>query len=208
MTEDQAYWQKFYAQQAASKSLQLPSQFAAFVSNEISCDSFVIDIGCGNGRDALFFGRHGFEVLGIDRSENAVAFCQERSPEKCEFAAIDLAKLDLSKEVEARLQKTSTNLVVYSRFFLHAIDRDLQRIFLKQVATLADRAPQVFLEFRTNQDAGRVKVTAEHYRRYVELSQFEQDAAEFGLSVVYKAEGTGFAKYKDDDAHVARYVLA
>ncbi len=207
MTQDQAYWQNFYAQQAASKALQLPSQFAAFVSNEISRNSFVVDLGCGNGRDALFFGRHGFDVLGIDRSENAVAFCQDKAPEGCEFAAIDLAELNLSKEVADRSPDGSDGLVIYSRFFLHAIDRDLQRVFLEQVASLAEHKPKVFLEFRTDQDAERVKVTEEHYRRYVDLAQFERDLADFGLSVTYKTEGTGFAKYKDDDAHVARYVL-
>lgn len=38
----------------------------------------ILDIGCGNGRDAIYLGTQGFTVDGIDSSQKAIAFFQER----------------------------------------------------------------------------------------------------------------------------------
>ena len=201
------YWQEFYSNNSPKKPPLLPSQFAAFVSNDISRNAFVVDVGCGNGRDALYFGRHGFSVVGIDRSENAIAVCSANAPKSCSFQCHDLQTLELEKYIPPSFDPERDSLVIYSRFFLHAINRDLQSVFIQKIASIGHLKPTVYLEFRSDRDADRLKVTPEHYRRYVDLPEFESDAAKFGLEFSYKVVGTGFAKYLDDDAYVARYIL-
>jgi len=68
------YWNNFYSN---SGSVLCPSQFAAYVLNEFSPTKKIIDIGCGNGRDSLFFASHGLNVLGIDGSLSAISSCQK-----------------------------------------------------------------------------------------------------------------------------------
>ena len=64
------YWNRFYA---TNKHMQA-SSFARFVNRKIirKRTGNLIDIGCGNGRDCLFFSRNGHNVLGIDMSAEAI----------------------------------------------------------------------------------------------------------------------------------------
>ena len=54
------YWNHFYASRDALK-LSAPSQFAAFAAQEAGDAHLIIEVGCGTGRDSLFFARHGFD---------------------------------------------------------------------------------------------------------------------------------------------------
>jgi hypothetical protein len=99
--------------------------------------------------------------------------------------------------------------VIYSRFFLHAIDAHEEQAFFDFAFASMGSDDVLAVEFRTSQDAGRAKVTGAHYRRYVDASDLVQSVADrHAAQVLYFTEGTGFAKYKSDDAHVCRLVLA
>src|SRR4051812_22931712 len=39
----------------------------------------IIDVGCGSGRNILYFLRQGFDVYAIDRNEEAIAFTRQLS---------------------------------------------------------------------------------------------------------------------------------
>jgi hypothetical protein len=52
-----------------------------------------------------------------------------------------------------------------------------------------------------------VKVTGTHFRRFVLPASFEARALGGGFEVVYNVEGFGFAKYRQDDAYVARTIF-
>jgi hypothetical protein len=47
-------------------------------------------------------------------------------------------------------------------------------------------------------------VTQAHFRRFVTPAAFQASALGRGFDVEYAVEGFGFAKYKQDDAYVAR----
>lgn len=74
MFETHSYWDKYYAGKKVTNFL-LPSQFAVFVLGELSQPSVIYDIGCGRGRDALFFTQAGHTVFGVDSSSIAVRKC-------------------------------------------------------------------------------------------------------------------------------------
>jgi hypothetical protein len=73
---------------------------------------------------------------------------------------------------------------------------------------LVGDAGVICLEFRTNRDEHQEKVTASHYRRFVRPVEFIRTLQKLDLQVDYFCEGFGMAKYKADDAHVARFVVS
>ncbi len=207
MVETSEYWNAYYGKK---ETPSIPSQFACFVLGEFRGYDRFIDIGCGDGRDSLFFAQYGKTVLGADGSTAAVEFCQSAAEaqglQNAQFTPLNLNDAEQCADFERKYAKNGT--IVYARFFLHAIDDAAQSAFLRLASKLADADGRVCLEFRTPKDENLTKVTSEHYRRYVDPIALAQEAAGFGLTCTYFAEGFGFAKYKTDDAHVARMIFA
>src|SRR5262249_6616245 len=50
-----------------------PSGFAREIADRLSAGSRVLDLGCGEGRDSVYFAERGFEVTGLDVSPEALA---------------------------------------------------------------------------------------------------------------------------------------
>ncbi len=205
MDQDKKYWNSFY--NAVDRRLLIPSQFATFVANEcVDVADTIIDLGCGNGRDALFFSALGFKVIGVDASDKAIEFCRERSQNRSTFLCHDI----LDKDLLPALMKSCgdvNKLLIYSRFFLHAISETDELIFWSLVEKLCNRESLLAVEFRTNRDENLNKATGQHYRRFIKPFDLLQRANKAGFVCEYFAEGFGFAKYKTDDAHVVRIIF-
>jgi cyclopropane fatty-acyl-phospholipid synthase-like methyltransferase len=200
------YWEQYYESHTPSGRRQLPSQFATFVAGELGTRHRVVEFGCGSGRDSLFFASYGHDVVGIDASEHAVAACRALAAESsvpAEFVCPDLADSQLLD----RLAPTDDPVVVYARFFIHAITDDEEQRFLDLASQLVPSGGLMAVEYRTVRDASGQKVTAEHFRRFVSPSTFDARALSKGFDVSYSVEGFGFAKYRQDDAYVARTVF-
>ena len=205
--ETREYWNAYYAD-SAPKSMP-PSQFAAFALGECCDHDFVLDIGCGNGRDAFFFGTFGKQVLGIDGSTAAIEKCREHAAAtgagNVTFASADVSSPELAANAASALQASQTPLI-YSRFFIHAINEADEMKFLTFVRDHLGQGT-LALEFRTVRDEELNKVTGGHYRRFVDPIAFTGRARDLGLETDYFVEGFGMAKYKQDDAYVARTLL-
>ncbi|WP_052254276.1 MULTISPECIES: class I SAM-dependent methyltransferase [unclassified Leisingera] len=202
------YWDAYYGKKERPA---VPSQFAAFVLNEFSDRQRFVDLGCGDGRDSFFFAMHGKSVRGIDGSASAVSLCQavaeRRGVDNIGFSQLDMQDAAACSSFLEQNAADWGDAIVYARFFLHAIDEDAEANLLRLAAGLVGDRGRLCLEFRTPRDQFQTKVTSEHYRRYVEPLQVIASAGRHGLTCTYLAEGFGFAKYKADDAFVARMVL-
>lgn len=209
---DRQYWDRVYSAAGGSPNLPLPSQFATFVAQEAqSCDE-IIEIGCGTGRDALFFAQHGFRVSGFDGSDAAIQGCQELAERfhvlAARFFVADAASATFHETLIQRLVDPSRgSICIYARFFLHAIDKDTESGLFNATFPYLRPNDLVALEFRTPRDRSLEKATPSHYRRYVEPSDVMAKATAHSLVIRYAVEGFGFAKYKHDDAYVSRIVL-
>lgn len=208
---DSTYWDSFYTSWRPVR--QPPSQFAAFVAGETVSQAMFIDVGCGTGRDSFFFASLGHAVLGIDASEQAVASCLEH-PAKgnllVDFVRAKLGEQDLFHTASANHSFASArSVVLYSRFFLHAITESEEEHFLRLFSSIKE-TKQVLLasEFRTHRDEGQPKATPTHYRRYIDPQRLIRKLTMAGNEILYFVEGFGLAKYKQDDAHVARLLVA
>jgi len=209
--ESSSYWDEYYRSQRVG-TIICPSQFAAFVAQEKAAASNVLEIGCGNGRDSFFFAQQGFRVVGIDRSEDAIRKCNETkatlAPLPITFVRASVSESTFRDILASHLPNDrSYPCLFYARFFIHAISEDDEDAFLSTVSDLMQSKDSLALEFRTIRDASLTKITPTHFRRFIQPHLLTQKAAALGMVVEYAVEGFGYAKYRDDDAYVARVIF-
>jgi len=196
------YWDEYYAARATTRR-PLPSQFATFVAGELDRPHHVIELGCGNGRDSIFFSSFGHEVIGVDGSEAAVAASSHLAEALGEKASFIHSAID-DPALAERLGAGEGPKALYARFFIHAITDEEEQVLLDLAAAVTGPGDLLAVEYRTIRDQVGAKETEAHYRRFVLPATFQARALERGFEVTYAIEGFGFAKYRHDDAYVAR----
>jgi len=188
----------------------LPSQFATFALGEILSTvgdateiDGVIEFGCGNGRDSYFFANHGFQLLALDASEQAIELCRVHN--RHDHARYMICEASASRQEVESFLYGKQRVAAYARFFLHAIDENEQQEFLELLGGLLPSDSLLFLEYRTVGDSCQRKVFGDdHYRRYLDHQEVLSAIEASGFSIAYEIEGQGLAKYKSEDAKVGR----
>ena len=207
------YWSRFYA----SLHTTIPSPFAASVAMELNAPSDVVDMGCGNGRDSMFFASLGHRVLGLDVATTAIANDRRASRERG-FKGVGFEELDVGlegnlEEALARFRSGDRNesvapLAIYARFFLHAITKQEQNTIISALANYLGRGDRCFFEFRTDKDSSLHKRFGSHYRRFINVDTLVTNVEKYGaFDCTYRVEGRGMAKYKEEDPIVGRVYL-
>lgn len=210
------HWNTYYKQRSKGEPWSvLPSQFAAFVANETS-PGRLLEVGCGNGRDSLFFSSVNFDVTATDYSTAAIELCKTRSEESGYKLTLDqLNVYDLSHVMRFISESKGAFDVVYARFFLHAITELGERNFWRFCLGVLKVGGKCFVEFRTDQDKRAeigVKISENersdgHYRRFMSLDQVRSRAESFGLKTRFATSGTGMAAFRGEDPHIGRLVM-
>jgi tellurite methyltransferase len=202
---DKEYWTDFY-----SKNLNLPqtpSPFAQYlVDHEIAKpNQKLVELGCGNGRDSIFFAKNDILVTAIDQCENTTS------------------KLNQLHNIHS-FSHDFTNLsafefhidVIYSRFTLHSItEEDEERTLLWAFNNLSQKG--VFcIEARTLKDpifgkgidkGNHIWFYNQHHRRFIDAQLFKAKLVSLGFEIQYFEEKDGFARYKDDNPVVLRAIV-
>jgi adenylylsulfate kinase-like enzyme/SAM-dependent methyltransferase len=201
------YWNRYYAARLAP---QEPTPFARFCKERFIEDGrYLFEIGCGNGRDALYFARTN-PVYAIDASSEAIAQNERRA---AEFGLTDMTfAVGFYGEFIPRLARPPE--YVYARFVLHAIDEVYQRSILAGAyATLAPGG-LLLTEFRTVKDPlarqgmsiGVNERVTDHYRRFIDINALCEQLSRLGFEIVYSVESQGLAVHKEEDPVVGRVV--
>lgn len=118
--DDKNYWKNYY-QKHLSDNKEKESLFASFcLENFFQEGSKLIELGCGNGRDSVYFAKHGINTLGIDQCENIIDFLNQKyKSENLNFQSGDFTAL---KDVKEKFD------IVYSRFTLHSINAKQEKL--------------------------------------------------------------------------------
>ena len=199
------YWNKHYRK----FNLNRPSNFAKYCLKYIRKKDRNIDIGCGNGRDTYFFLKKGYNFIGIDLSNKAIEL------NKKNFGNFFFKKDICSKSFNLNFKKKKKFKNVYARFFLHAISLKDQVQFFKNIKKILLKDGKVMLEFRTTKDPtmrlGKKISLSEristHYRRFIDVDQFDREIILDGFKIIYKKQSFNFAKYKRQKPHICRMIL-
>ena len=196
------HWDEYYEKAIAPS---YPSPFAKYVEKKLGTKKNILEIGCGNGRDAKFFSSKGHQVTGLDRSSKAVALCKTKYREEpIEFffgSVTDIVKTNKKKYD-----------LIYSRFVIHAIPLNEEIEMLQISYNLLNKDGQFFVECRSIKDPlslkGKILSPNErvegHYRRFIALEELTKRLIQVGFEVVETIESNGLAKFQEEDPVVIR----
>ena len=205
-----AYWDTFYR----TWEFSVPSQFASLVATELQVPHVLLEIGCGNGRDAVFFARLGHTVLALDQSQEVVGRNSTREQQaaigKLLFQSACAGERGVAAGAVEQLKQLESGapICVYARFFFHAIDEAREAIILEELGQGLPSGSRCYFEFRSSRDADTPKVFgSSHYRRYIDLDEFIGRCSAVGLRTRYSVVGQGMAKFREEDPWVIRVIL-
>ena len=197
------YWQNFYKNKKLHKKIDFPSQFAIFCTGEKLDESSIIEFGCGNGRDALFFSKYFKKVYAFDKSKFAIDYNKKSFLKNKNLSFYKYDINDKFKLIKLRNEKKS----IYARFFLHTLNNHEIILFTKLCSSLLKKNEKVFCEYRTKKDKSKKKIFKNHFRNYLNPKNISKIFKSQKLNKIYQVEGQGFAKYKSEDAYVARQIF-
>ncbi len=215
-SENRDYWTHFYKRAHTN----LPSAFAASVAIELTKPAYVIDLGCGNGRDSFFFARLGHRVIGLDFCGKAIDDNRKRVLEQgmndVEFEQVDISAPNALVNTLNRIEETAIKegdsrrdrVAIYARFFFHAISEEEEELVLSALSRCLRPEATCYFEFRTEKDIEGDKRFGLHYRRFVSIDGFIKRATVGRpIECFYQVEGQGMAKYFEEDPYVGRVFL-
>jgi hypothetical protein len=187
-----------------------PSPFARWVARHYPSARPLIDLGCGTGRDALWFARRTRRpVTGIDYSIGPVKrgnrFTEERNLPAA-FEVLNLYDARAVLALGARLAREDEPVDLYARFTPHALNEPGYQHLLRLASMSLRCGGFMFLEFRTHRDADKPHVFGEHFRRYLDPQLVAADIEAAGGRIVHHEEGTGLAPFEDEDPDICRIV--
>ena len=200
------YWNSFYKK----KSISSESTFAKFTYRKIKkFKGKILDIGCGNGRDAYFFNKKGFNVLGVDISQKAIQINSKDKIKNLIFKKFDVGKDKLKSKFE----------IIYCRFFVHTLDEMLENKLINIIKSTKKKNTLVFFEFRNYKDKifGNFKSSDHnkmiefekgHLRRIIDTKVFKKKfITKTKSKIIYEKSGINLSVYKKDNPNLSRLIF-
>ena len=139
---DYQYWNEYYSKQVAPKQ---PSKFAMDIMGYLEKGKKLIELGCGNGRDSIFFSENGVDVIAIDQSDTSIDILKNNNyNNKIKFISDDF--------IRTNILKNKTFDYAYSRFTIHSILEEEEDILVKRVYDNLNPKGLFFIEVRSIKD--------------------------------------------------------
>lgn len=200
---DTSYWNEIYSRKTESGE---PSLFAVEVERAMGPASTVVDLGCGTGRDSLFFAACNHKVLAVDLSSEAIRMVSRAAPG---ITAIEEDFVTFLGKYENAFD------YLYSRFSLHAISANQEQAFMRRAYAALKKGGLLFIEARSIQDErfGRGEEIARntfryegHARRFIDVNELGENLKTEGFFIEKITQSRGFAPYGSEDPVVIRAV--
>jgi len=204
---DREYWNDVYERDLIIKD---PSPFAqAVLSDMLIRGGDILELGCGNGRDSVFFAKNGLRVTAIDASDSIVSFLKTKKfLDNITFICDDFVKC----KTVYRVMYDS----IYSRFTLHAINEKQETEVFENVKFALKKGGRFYIEARSINDdlygLGRkvgenAFIYEGHYRRFIDLSVLNEKLKYMGFHVVSSMEDRGFSITDTQDPVLVRVIV-
>jgi len=195
LINDEDYWNKFYKEGGL---LNKPSSFAQHVENKfLKSGTSLLELGCGNGRDAVYFAEKGKTVSALDLSSQTIQNLSSANIRNAEFFNQDFSQLSAFRDFD----------YVYSRFTLHSIDEDTEQSVFQQLPQVIRKGGLFLMEARSLKDEALDKTFGKsHFRRYLDYEATVEKIESLEFKILEKIESQGLSRYKDEDPCLIRLV--
>ena len=207
---DKHYWKDIYSKQSED---ELPSLFATYVIENIGVkDKNIIELGCGNGRDAICFANaKAAKVEAVDQCDNIIELLQHRfqQVENLTFKCCDFTCMDDSESIKYD--------IVYSRFTLHSISKEQQHNVLlwtfhnlnhygKLCIEVRGQKNEIFKVGTPVEGEPDAFILNDHYRRFLHFDSLCEELLSCHFSIDYAKEQKGFAPYNGQNETYIRVI--
>jgi len=179
------YWQRVYRE---NHYMDTPSSFASFCYlNQMKENGSIIDIGCGNFRDSIYFINHNIQTISVDQ-----------------------VKVDLPSNRINYIESDIKNLNVikckyyYMRWLLQAIDDEEEKYLFYWLEKSCLNNSIILIECRSDKDDNIMG--DKHHRRLINKDNLKNKIESMDFKMTYLDENRGFSKVGDDDPLLIRLV--
>ena len=202
--EEKKYWESFYAK---NRFFDKPSPFGQFVLPFIQDGTHLLELGCGNARDAFYFIEHrNIQITALDQCGEEIEFLNEKKEElNMVFEEADFTSY----------RKVEAYDYVYSRFTLHSVSVADEKKTLQNAFDSLKSEGLFFIEVRSTKDElygegksiGAHQFITDHYRRFIVMDEMIENAVNCGFTTLYNIQSKGLAPYKTKDPEVIRLIF-
>jgi cyclopropane fatty-acyl-phospholipid synthase-like methyltransferase len=197
---DAEYWNNYYSKKVAPTG---PSSFAVYVAEQLDDPTALIDLGCGNGRDSVYFCDRGHTVFCLDPSVEAIKNAREITGDRAIPINADGSKLSAT---------TPWVDVIYSRFSLHSMDEDSYKKTLVFIKNSLKKGGSLWIEVRSTKDelyqegeqVDKRTYKTDHGRRFFTLDSLVSDLDKLNFKINMAKESRGWAVFEGEDPVVIR----
>lgn len=195
---DKIYWESYY--KLLNGNLE-PSSFAEYVASDVIKKQHrtLIELGCGNGRDAIYFANKNINVLAIDQCEYEVDLLKNsyKQLDNLVFKSGDFSKLKNDNQFD----------IVYSRFALHSVSKEQEVRTLNWAYDNLNTNGYFCIEVRGQKneiyqmgemvtDEKNAFIFDGHYRRFLNFNELCFSLREIGFNIEHASEEKGFAPFR------------
>ena len=198
------YWNDVYT--TSDVTVTTPTPFAIHICSTLESELNILDAGCGNGRDAVYFAEQGkHKITAMDPSQAGIDLCKKiHKNNQIKFKNCKISDLD-----ESELGKFD---LIYSRFLIHAITEIEENEFLRWSFELLKPDGLLAIECRSARDSlareGEVigpneRITS-HYRRFIIHDDLIERLESHGFTIDSSIESAGLAMFESEDPIIIR----
>jgi SAM-dependent methyltransferase len=204
------HWNDFYRSRKRERVPTTSSSFARWVADQLPHRRHILDVGCGNGRDSVFFAERGHRLTALDASPHALRLTRRLATEHAvavRTAHLNLSDLRSTLLSGARFARLKRPPDIYARFLLDAIAPDSRRNFFRWAQMIQRRGGVTYLEFRTWHGVLRASASRFHYRALLDPDSVIAEIESHGGIVVHDERGTRRARYDGENPRVCRVTV-
>lgn len=196
---DKNYWKEYYTNHVREKS----SNFASFlVDNYSICNKTILDLGCGDGLDSIFFYEHGLNVISIDQSVSQDFL--DNYKDRIKIIKDDFTKFEWPEKFD----------YVFARFIFHAIDDIEEDELLPRLSYSLNAGGRLFIEARSIHNDVYLKNSCmdlmlfrdNHWRRFIRPEGLVRRLTRNNFSIEMLSEDKGFSPTEIDDQLFLRVI--
>ncbi len=158
----------------------------------------VLEIGCGEGRDAIWFLNNHYSILASDVSEEAIRYCRQKYPQfRDSFIKLDVCKDNMEKTFDFIYSVAVIHMLVdqddrnrFLTFIRGHLNRDGYALILSMGDGETERSSDPSKAFensiRTHQETGKEVSVASTSCRMVSFPSFTKELENNALEIVEK----------------------